>query len=511
MGEKSNVLIQNEKQANKAATRVMRVTFFIYTFIYILNIIGIFVIDMNKMTIAYILAALILWAPTIIVNVMKIDRPWVKYVITILAVIFVTVSTVILTYHVVLLYIYAIAIAGLYFSKKLNIITTILSVIGVSVGQLLAFVLETLPDKNLTTMYKLVIFGIVPRALILIALAAIFTMLCNRTAQMLSNLLGAEEQEKLMADMKLMRDNSNRTSKALVKMVKELSDISDASMSANEQIAKETERVMRSFSDNTIEIEGANEKTQDISSQLITLDNMNNQIAELAEQVSVQAKENQEKMDFAVNSMEQINESTDECKRVIHHLGEESKQIVGIIQVIADISGQTNILALNARIEAARAGEAGKGFSVVASEIQKLAEQTRGAVDNIGKIIDDVVKNTEKAVNVMERSAMLTQKGMQSIQDVGSSTAVITSSNQEMSQQIIEMERTTENIRIRSSEVAVGMEQVSNNTKDNYSAIEHVSAATQENSAGIIEIEKMVTQIKELAQELQNGLSSVGG
>lgn len=509
MGEKSNVLIQNEKQANKAAARVMRVTFIIYTFIYFLNIIGIFVIDMDKMTVAYILAAVLLWTPTIIVNVMKLDRPWVKYAITILAVIFVTVSTVILTYHVVLLYIYAIAIAGLYFSKKLNIFVTILSVIGVSAGQCLAFVLNTLPDKNLPTMYKLVIFGIVPRALVLIALAAIFTMLCNRTAQMLSNLLGAEEQEKLMADMKLMRDNSNRTSQALVKMVKELSDISEASMSANEQITKETERVMRSFSDNTLEIESANEKTQDISSQLITLDNMNNQIAELAGQVSVQTKENQAKMDFAVKSMEQINESTDECKSVIHHLGEESQQIVGIIQVIADISGQTNILALNARIEAARAGDAGKGFSVVASEIQKLAEQTRAAVENIGKIIDDVVENTEKAVNVMERSAMLTQKGMQSIRDVGSSTAVITSSNQEMSQQIIEMEKTTENIRIRSSEVAVGMKQVSNNTKDNYSAIEHVSAATQENSAGIMEIEKMVTQIKELSQELQNGLASV--
>ena len=91
MGEKSNVLIQNEKQANKAAARVMRVTFIIYTFIYFLNIIGIFVIDMDKMTVAYILAAVLLWAPTIIVNVMKLDRPWVKYVITILAVIFVTV------------------------------------------------------------------------------------------------------------------------------------------------------------------------------------------------------------------------------------------------------------------------------------------------------------------------------------------------------------------------------------------------------------------------------------
>ena len=97
----------------------------------------------------------------------------------------------------VLLYIYAIAIASLYFSKKLNILTTVLSVIGVSVGQWINFTLDTLTDKNFTDLYKLIVYGIVPRALVLVAIAAIFTMLCERTAGMLSNLLNAEEQEKM--------------------------------------------------------------------------------------------------------------------------------------------------------------------------------------------------------------------------------------------------------------------------------------------------------------------------
>lgn len=65
---------------------------------------------------------------------------------------------------------------------------------------------------------------------------------------------------------------------------------------------------------------------------------------------------------------------------------------------------------------------------------------------------------------------------------------------------------TTEEIRSRSASVAAGMKQVNDNTKGNYNAIEHVTAATQENSAGIAEIEKMVWQIKELAQELRAGL-----
>lgn len=506
MSEQSNVLIENEKKANKAVAKVMRITFFIFTVVYILNIVGIFIVDMKIMTIAYLLAGTLLWLPTILVNGMKLEAPWVKYVLTISAVIFVTISTTTLTYHVVVLYIYAIAIASLYFSKKLNIIITILSVVGVSAGQCLAFFLETLPDKNMTTLYKLIVYGIVPRALVLVALAAIFTMLCRRTAEMLSNLMGAEEQEKLVNDMKQMQVTSNQSSEILLSMVKDLSSVSENSAAANEQIANETERVLQSFSDNTTEIEGMNAKTQEINEQLIALNQMNNRIAKLAEHVNEQAQENQDKMDDAVKSMEQINESAMDCKAVIAQLGEESKEILGIIQVITEISGRTNILALNAKIEAARAGESGRGFAVVATEIQKLSEQTRTAVENIDEIINEVVKNTERAVTVMEQSARLTQEGMLSIREVGGSTVTITNANQKMSGQIAEMEKTTEEIRSRSASVAAGMKQVNDNTKGNYNAIEHVTAATQENSAGIAEIEKMVWQIKELAQELRAGL-----
>ena len=122
MGEgNSNVLVKNEKQANKAVAKVMRITFVMFTLVYLMNVAGIFIVDMKIMTIAYGMAAVLLWLPTLLVNVLKLEQPFVKYVLTIIAVIFVTISAVTLTYHVVLLYIYAIAIASLYFSKRLNI------------------------------------------------------------------------------------------------------------------------------------------------------------------------------------------------------------------------------------------------------------------------------------------------------------------------------------------------------------------------------------------------------
>ena len=501
MAEKSGVLIQNEKQANKAVAKVMRITFLMFTLVYLLNVIGIFVVDMGIMTLAYVTGSILLWIPTLVVCVGKQQKSYVKYVLIFCAIAFVTIAASTLGYHVVLLYIYAIAIASLYFSKKLNILTTVLSVVGVSVGQWLDFVLDTLPDKNFPSLYKLLIYGIMPRALVLIAVAAIFTMLCERTAGMLSNLLNAEEQERMMNEMKQMQEKSRQTSDELFHVVKDLSVITEASMKANEQIAEETTNIMQKFGENTDEITGMNGRTQDINAQLITLGDMNRQVAELARQVNERTTENQEKMDDATNSMEQIHASTSECKDIIWQLGEESKEILGIIKVITGISNQTNILALNASIEAARAGEHGRGFSVVAGQIQQLAEQTRAAVDDIGKIVTEAVHHTENAVGVMEQSVQLTKAGMESIREVGNSTAVITTSNRQMSEQIIEMDRTVENIRQQSDEVTRGMEQVNVNTKDNYSAIEHVTAATQENSAGVEEIERMVERITVLAHK----------
>lgn len=91
-------------------------------------------------------------------------------------------------------------------------------------------------------------------------------------------------------------------------------------------------------------------------------------------------------------------ERAEVTNEVISRLGESSKNIGEVTQVIQSIAEQTNLLALNATIEAARAGEAGKGFAVVANEVKELAKQTAAATDEITKMIQTIQSDTDEAV-----------------------------------------------------------------------------------------------------------------
>ena len=83
MEERGGILVQNEKHANKSVAKVMRITFLIFSIVFLLNVLGIFVVDMKIMAIAYIWGSILLWVPTIIVNIAKLNGVYVKYVLAV--------------------------------------------------------------------------------------------------------------------------------------------------------------------------------------------------------------------------------------------------------------------------------------------------------------------------------------------------------------------------------------------------------------------------------------------
>src|SRR6266850_4160396 len=106
----------------------------------------------------------------------------------------------------------------------------------------------------------------------------------------------------------------------------------------------------------------------------------------------------------AIRGMNDIRDQIQETSKRIKRLGESSQEIGEIVQLISDITEQTNVLALNAAIQAASAGEAGRGFTVVAEEVQRLAERSAEATKHIGSIVKSIQRDTQDAVEAMERS-----------------------------------------------------------------------------------------------------------
>lgn len=490
------LLKQNELGANRAAANVMRITAAVFLVVLILDIVGIFTVKVGTMVMAFIIGTVLLFIPTLIVNVLKIEKGWVKYVIVLCSIMFTFILTIILAYHAVLLFVYPIAISSLYFSTKLNYFTTITTLVAVSIGQFLCYKLALVTDDNLDTLKSVLLYGIAPRALVLISVSAIFIMLCKRTASMLGSLMGAEQQ-------RIMQEKSTEMSHKLLGTVTELDKIALSSAEANRSISDQSMGVMEDSEENFRHIKSVEDSMALISENLRELSEMSAKIGELTQRADEITAENNQKLEESSRSMDEISRGSDESREIIAKLSEQSQQIISIAKVITGISTQTNILAINASIEASRAGAAGRGFSVVAGEIKSLSEKTKTAAAEIGEIIGEVTQDIQAAVASMENNSALTRQGLDSMTKMTLSAQQLSRSNSEISQNISEMNRVISKVAESGTSVSEKLVSVSHNIENNCNAVQQVAAAIQENSAGTENLGFMVKDIKDMAEELE--------
>ncbi|HEY3373945.1 MAG TPA: methyl-accepting chemotaxis protein [Candidatus Aquicultor sp.] len=238
-----------------------------------------------------------------------------------------------------------------------------------------------------------------------------------------------------------------------------------------------------------------------------------------------------------ITEMERIKDTTLSSAEKIQALGEKSKQIGEIIEVIDDIAGQTNLLALNAAIEAARAGEHGKGFAVVADEVGKLAERSTRATGEIAELIKGIQDETIEAVASMEHGTAEVEAGVELAGKAGTSIEqVMTSINDvvkrisqvaEAAQQMVELNKevggeidqiagladntkaATVQIKSDISNVTDGIAMIATITQEAASSTEDVSANMEQQNVAIeaiadsaAELSSMSSRLEELMAEL---------
>lgn len=194
-----------------------------------------------------------------------------------------------------------------------------------------------------------------------------------------------------------------------------------------------------------------------------------------------------------IGGMNAIRDQIQETSKRIKRLGESSQEIGEITELISDITEQTNVLALNAAIQAASAGEAGRGFSVVAEEVQRLAERSADATRQIAALVKAIQTDTQDAIGAMERSTQGVVEGAKLSDNAGTALTEI----DRVSRRVADLIEQISNAASREAGMA-------NDMAEN---IQHIFAVTEQTGEGTRVTAGQVRELSRMAEELRQSVS----
>ena len=195
----------------------------------------------------------------------------------------------------------------------------------------------------------------------------------------------------------------------------------------------------------------------------------------------------------AIGGMNSIRDQIQETSKRIKRLGESSQEIGEITELISDITEQTNVLALNAAIQAASAGEAGRGFSVVAEEVQRLAERSADATRQIAALVKAIQTDTQDAVGAMERSTQGVVEGAKLSDNAGTALS--------------EIDRVSRRLAELIEQISQSASREANSANVVAANIQHIFAVTEQTGEGTRATAQQVRELSHMADELRQSVS----
>lgn len=241
------------------------------------------------------------------------------------------------------------------------------------------------------------------------------------------------------------------------------------------------------------EIRGTGQAILDMAQRITEVSAQAQSSAEVANQSLLSAEQGQKAVQDTIGGMNAIRDQMQETSKRIKRLGESSQEIGEITELISDITEQTNVLALNAAIQAASAGEAGRGFSVVAEEVQRLAERSGEATRQIATLVRTIQTDTQDTVAAMERATLGVVEGARLSDSAGAALTEIHSVSRRLAQLIDEISKTTQHEASLANEVA--------------DDIQHIFVVTEQTGEGTRSTAEQVRELARMAQELRQSVT----
>ena len=289
-------------------------------------------------------------------------------------------------------------------------------------------------------------------------------------------------------------DSINFTIEELRTLVKGINSATDQVTKATQETQAISNRLYEASQRQSREIQQASASVLSMAESINEVAQSAAQSARVAETQLAAAEKGGHAVQNQIAGMNDIRTQIQETSKRIKRLGESSLEIGEIVELISDITEQTNVLALNAAIQAASAGEAGRGFTVVAEEVQRLAERSAEATKQIEAIVKTIQADTQDAVAAMEKSTVGVVEGAKLSDAAGQALTEIQRVSRELAELISRISTQTQMQSTSVTEVTRGMQ--------------GILRITEETTEGTKQTNVSIGQLTKLAAELR---SSVAG
>ncbi len=288
-------------------------------------------------------------------------------------------------------------------------------------------------------------------------------------------------------------DSVNYTVEELRNLVSQVQSTADQVSRASSQAQTTSSNLLKSSEQQLVEIRETGQSVLDMAERINAVSSQAQQSSLVARQSLAAAEQGLHAVRDSIDGMNAIRTQIQDTSKRIKRLGESSQEIGEITELISDLTEQTNVLALNAAIQAASAGDAGRGFSVVAEEVQRLAERSAEAAKQIAALVRAIQTDTQDAVAAMEKSTQGVVEGAKLSDNAGAALAEI----DRVSRQLAELIQ-------RISEQTLTEAQSANKVAGN---IQHIFAVTEQTSQGTRSTADLVGELARVAEALRESVS----